>query len=274
MTSTAGHSATVRQAVFDTLRRIAPQISPADLNPTAPLRDQVDLDSMDWLNFLVALREMLGVDIPEADYTKLVTLDDLLAYLEQHRATTPRYPTQLVREHRLSDGRTVTIRPIRPDDADRIRDFLTASSDESRYKRFQKWAHTPSNNLIHFLTDIDYDRCLALVCTVALGATEEIVGEARYIANPDGESCEFGLLIEDSWHKTGIAGLLMEALIQGARDRGFAVMEGLVLASNTAMLRFAHALGFGVEPMTDDRTTLRIHRRLRPGIAAVRHGAS
>jgi acetyltransferase len=90
------------------------------------------------------------------------------------------------------------------------------------------------------------------------------VGEARYVANPDADSCEFGLLIEDAWRKTGIAGLLMEALIQGARDRGFALMEGLVLASNMTMLRFAHTLGFEAEPMPGDLTTMRIYRRLQP----------
>ena len=59
-----GNWATVRQAVFDTLRRIAPEISPDELNPATPLRDQLDLDSMDWLNVLIALRDSLGVDIP------------------------------------------------------------------------------------------------------------------------------------------------------------------------------------------------------------------
>jgi acyl carrier protein len=73
--------ATLRQAVFDTLRRIAPEVSPGEIEPAVPLRDQVDLDSMDWLNFLVGLHDRLGVDIPEADYRRLVTLDDLLAYL-------------------------------------------------------------------------------------------------------------------------------------------------------------------------------------------------
>jgi len=71
----------LRTAVLATLCRIAPEVEPAELRPDVPLRDQVDLDSMDWLNFLVALHARLGVDIPEADYRKLVTLDDLLAYL-------------------------------------------------------------------------------------------------------------------------------------------------------------------------------------------------
>jgi len=259
-----GNSSTpLRQAVLDALQAIAPQLAADTLNPAAPLRDQVDLDSMDWLNFLVAVHERLGVDVPEADYARLVTLDDLLSYLGERRTSATRGAAELLREHRLSDGRSVRIRPIRADDTDRIRHFLSASSEESRYKRFHKWVRAPSENLVHFLTDIDHDRHVALVCTTAQGR-EEIVGEARYIANPDGRSCEFGVFIEDAWRRTGIAGLLMEALIEVARERGFASMEGLVLSSNAPMLRFAHALGFVVEPLSDDMRTLRIRRQLQP----------
>jgi acyl carrier protein len=50
------------------------------------LRDQIDLDSMDWLNVLVALHEKLHLDIPEADYRKLVTLDNLVGYLREKLA--------------------------------------------------------------------------------------------------------------------------------------------------------------------------------------------
>ncbi|MGE5088288.1 MAG: acyl carrier protein [Candidatus Levyibacteriota bacterium] len=78
---TAPDDSALRTAVFETLLRIAPETSPGEIAAGKPLRDQVDLDSMDWLNFLVGLHERLGVDIPEADYRKLATLDDLLAYL-------------------------------------------------------------------------------------------------------------------------------------------------------------------------------------------------
>lgn len=63
------------------LKSIAPELEEGTLRADRPLRDQVDLDSMDWLNFLVALHERLKVDIPESDYAKLVTLADLVAYL-------------------------------------------------------------------------------------------------------------------------------------------------------------------------------------------------
>ncbi len=70
----------IRTQVVGVLKTIAPEIED-DLEPTRPLRDQVDLDSMDWLNFLVAVHEKFGVDIPEADYAKLVALQDIVTYL-------------------------------------------------------------------------------------------------------------------------------------------------------------------------------------------------
>jgi acyl carrier protein len=71
----------LRTIVLEELRRIAPETEPGALRAERPLREQVDLDSMDWLNFLVALHERLGVEIPEADYAKLGTLDQTLDYL-------------------------------------------------------------------------------------------------------------------------------------------------------------------------------------------------
>jgi len=72
----------LRAVVVATLKAIAPEVEEGDLRPDKPLRNQVDLDSMDWLNFLIGLHEKLKVDIPEADYAKLVTLGDVLDYLK------------------------------------------------------------------------------------------------------------------------------------------------------------------------------------------------
>lgn len=72
----------LRSTVIATLKSIAPEVDESDLVPDQLLRDQVDLDSMDWLNFLIGLHEKLKVDIPEADYARLRTLNDLLEYLD------------------------------------------------------------------------------------------------------------------------------------------------------------------------------------------------
>lgn len=86
MTRIAPDRAALQEAVLAVLRRTAPEVSAASLDPLRPLRDQVDLDSIDWLNFLVALHERLRVDVPESDYGKLRTLDDVVGYLAEKGA--------------------------------------------------------------------------------------------------------------------------------------------------------------------------------------------
>jgi acyl carrier protein len=76
----------LRAKVTSLLLEIAPEVDAKTLAPADPLRRQVDLDSMDWLNFLVSLHQHFGVTIPEADYAKLVSLDDVLNYLQARGA--------------------------------------------------------------------------------------------------------------------------------------------------------------------------------------------
>ena len=71
------------EGVFSTLKCIAPEVEENDIVPDQPLRNQVDLDSMDWLNFLIGLHQRFKVELPESDYTKLRTLNDLLEYLRE-----------------------------------------------------------------------------------------------------------------------------------------------------------------------------------------------
>jgi len=71
----------IRAIVLTALCAIAPEIDTAELRPDRPLRRQVDLDSMDWLNFLLGLHDKLKVEIPESDYAHLVTLNDVVVYL-------------------------------------------------------------------------------------------------------------------------------------------------------------------------------------------------
>ena len=71
----------IRNTVLRALGEVAPEADPDELDPELPLRDQLDIDSMDFLNFVIALDAALGVPIPESDYPKLATLDGCVAYL-------------------------------------------------------------------------------------------------------------------------------------------------------------------------------------------------
>ena len=169
-----------------------------------------------------------------------------------------RYPEELERRRTLADGREELIRPIRAEDEARERDFFAGLSPEALQQRFMKFVKAVPERMVHFLTHVDYDRHLALVAV----AGDAIVGQARYVCNPDGRSCEFAVVVADAWRRSGIAGLLMDALIRAARDRGLHSMEGLVLRDNRPMLRFVKALGFEVTVDPVEATMVRVVKKL------------
>jgi acyl carrier protein len=78
----------IRTVFFDVLGAIAPEADPAAIDAGKPLREQIDLDSMDWLNVIIRLHEVLGVDIPEKDYGELTTLNATVNYLVRRCAAT------------------------------------------------------------------------------------------------------------------------------------------------------------------------------------------
>lgn len=72
----------IRKVVQEELNNIAPEVDLAAVDPAADLREATDIDSMDFLNFVTALHRRTGVDIPETDYPRVITLSGMVAYLE------------------------------------------------------------------------------------------------------------------------------------------------------------------------------------------------
>jgi acyl carrier protein len=131
----------IRNAVLATIARIAPETEMQSLRPDRPLREQLDLDSMDWVNLIAGLHERLHVDIPESDYARLTTLDAVVAYLAS-RAAAPAgephppmtgAPAELPYAHYVINGTAITVRPIRAADAALEADFVRHLSTDSRY---------------------------------------------------------------------------------------------------------------------------------------------
>jgi len=74
----------IRKVVEEELNNIAPEADLASLDPAADLREAIDIDSMDFLNFITAIHDRLGLDVPEIDYPKLITLKGAVAYIAAH----------------------------------------------------------------------------------------------------------------------------------------------------------------------------------------------
>lgn len=80
----------IRIAILAALKSVAPEIDPAAIAADQPLREQIDIDSFDFLNVIIRLNESLGVDIPEKDYAELATLDGATRYLASRCAAASR----------------------------------------------------------------------------------------------------------------------------------------------------------------------------------------
>jgi acetyltransferase len=175
-----------------------------------------------------------------------------------HMAIHP-YPEHLVQNWEQADGRIITIRPIRPEDAEIEQEFVRSLSDESRYYRFMDTLRELTQSMLVRFTQIDYDREMALIATLPDEDGKEVqIGVARYVTNPDGETLEFALVVADTWQKRGVGRKLMTSLIEIARQKGFRSIVGDVLATNSRMFRLLSSLGFSIHPHKEDPAVKRV----------------
>lgn len=183
------------------------------------------------------------------------------------------YPYRWLQNQTFDDGRAWTLRPIRPEDAQALQDFIRGLSDESRYMRFVSMMRELTPRMLARYTLIDYHRELALVATTHLPnpahrghPTEAMIGLAHYLRNPDGRGAEYALVIGDEWQRMGLGAKLMRRLIEAASEQGLEYIDGLVLASNHAMLSLMTRLGFKNDPDPDDPTMRRVWLSLQSAV--------
>lgn len=255
----------VRRVVLTAIESIAPEADVRRIRAGQPLRQQIDLDSVDWLNLIVSLHEKLGIDIPDADYGKLSSVDSIVDYASSRpRGTAPaprarEQPGAALPPAHFTIGETqVTLRPICPEDAALEAAFVHELTTEDRYKRFMVTVADLPPAKLEYLTNVDQVRHVALAATVDREGVPVLVGAVRYVVDATGRDCEFAIAVEEDWQRTGLAGILMQRLIEIARSRGLATMYGLVLATNHKMLKFCRQLGFKCRHEPEDYSTVRV----------------
>lgn len=199
---------------------------------------------------IVAVDARIRVDFPRASTDPY-----------HHMAIHP-YPAHLVTRYQLPDGTDITVRPIRPEDAEIEQDFIRNLSEQSRYFRFMQAIHELTPQMLTRFTQIDYDQEMALIAVTERDGQEEEQAVGRYVTNSDGSSCEFALVVSDKWQRLGIGHRLMNLLIKIARDRGLETMEGEVLRSNAKMLALLKSLDFHVTNHSEDEAIKSVSRAL------------
>ncbi|MHB8354282.1 MAG: bifunctional acetate--CoA ligase family protein/GNAT family N-acetyltransferase, partial [Burkholderiales bacterium] len=168
-----------------------------------------------------------------------------------HMAVHP-YPADLIQSISLKDGTKVTLRPIRPEDAEMEQTFVKSLSEDTRYFRFMDALRELPRSLLVRFTQLDYQREMAIIALTGTGDAEQQIAVARYTTNPDGESCEFALVVADAWQGKGLGKILMRYLMQIAGSRGLKIMEGEVLGTNPNMLHLMTSLGFTTKTAPED----------------------
>jgi acetyltransferase len=163
------------------------------------------------------------------------------------------YPAELEEEVALADGMAVFLRPIRPEDERLYPQWLERMDPEDiRLRLFAPVRHL-SHHFLARLTQIDYDREMALIALSSRGRQDtELLGVARYASDPDNHRAEFGVIVRSDLKGHGLGWTLMERLIAHARKRGTGEIFGEILRENAAMLHMCRDLGFRIETSPED----------------------
>ena len=146
----------------------------------------------------------------------------------------------------LTNGRVVTIRAIRSDDRERLRESHARLSPESRYRRFMTAKPKLSGSDARYLVDVDGRDHFALVATVAELDGEAIVGVARFIRlREHPQVAEFAIVVGDDWQGQGLGGDLLAHLGEAGRDRGITRFRASMLVENVAIARLIERFADG-----------------------------
>ena len=171
------------------------------------------------------------------------------------------YPRELEVTERLRDGTVIRLRPIRPEDEPLLQDLAMHMSPQDLRLRFFSAMRGLSHQLAARLTQIDYDREMALIAFAA--DSDQALGVSRFAADPDNRRAEYAIEVRGDWKGRGLGYLLMIRLIEVARGRGISEMVGEVLRENAAMLQMCRALGFTISADPNDPSLVQVSKALQ-----------
>jgi acetyltransferase len=174
-----------------------------------------------------------------------------------HFAIRP-YPVQLS-EAVDWQGRSITLRPIRPEDEAQHLAFLARLDPADVRMRIFYSRRSIERSELARLTQIDFEREMAFIATAALAeGGEETLAVVRAVADPDNIDAEFGIVVRSDLKGAGLGELMLNKLIAYQRQRGTQRLVATVLVENARMLDLARELGFALESEQPESDTRRI----------------
>ncbi len=212
-----------------------PEIAEADINPIAITNGQAyALDAR-----IVLDKECLA---PATPYPHLVI--------------TP-YPTRYVMPWTLTDGTSLLLRPIKPEDAPLVEEMYATISEEAFYGRYFQ-AKQASRGMHTRQCNVDYDREMGIVAELKEQDRRKLIGMGMLSTEPGRKSGEYAILVHDAYQGKGLGYKLVDVLIGMAQDKGLEEICGYVLAHNKKMLNVCKMLGFTKERLPDGLSKVKL----------------
>lgn len=157
------------------------------------------------------------------------------------------YPWAEARVHLLPGGESVTVRPVRLTDEEKVRDMFYRLSDESTYRRFLGFKRTHPHEEMQRLVDLDFEQNVALVACTSDGEHEELIALSQYVLDPATRLADIAFVVQDEWQGRGVGRLLMTRMRAIADSRGLDGFTATVLAENKPMLTIFQRSGLKIQ---------------------------
>lgn len=210
-------------------------------------------------NLIVDCPEIQRLDIhpllaSAGEFTALDVTMTLAAFSgssESRLAIRP-YPQHLEESVTLKNGDTCLFRPILPEDEPALQRFIARVTKEDLYYRYFSEINEFTHEDLANMTQIDYDREMAIVAVRRTEDGEEILGVTRAISDPDNVDAEFAVLVRSDLKGLGLGRRLLEKLIGYTRDHGLMRLNGITMPNNRGMVTLARKLGFTVDIQLED----------------------
>jgi acetyltransferase len=211
------------------------------------LVDFPQLQEVDINPLFISEKEALALDA-----RIVIDRSRVFAKLEphEHLVISP-YPKKYEVLWRLRDGRTVLLRPIKPEDEPLWLEMFQNFSEESiRYRFFQIIKETPHEVRVRYC-NIDYDREIAIVAELTEDGRRRILGVVRLIIEPGGKSGEIAFIVADPWQGLGLGTKMVDYVIEICKDRGLETIYGITLPDNYRAISLMKMMGFALEYLDD-----------------------
>ncbi|WP_130831236.1 bifunctional acetate--CoA ligase family protein/GNAT family N-acetyltransferase [[Erwinia] mediterraneensis] len=162
------------------------------------------------------------------------------------------YPHQLEQQVQLKDGQHCLFRPILPEDEPLLRAFIARVTKEDLYYRYFSEINEFTHEDLANMTQIDYDREMAIVAVRDCAGEPEIIGVTRAISDADNTDAEFSVLVRSDLKGIGLGRRLLEKMIHYTREHGLQQLNGITMPHNRGMITLARKLNFNVDIQLDE----------------------